>query len=148
MVCDPAINIAEVSKYEKRFLSCWVSMFNKYRWVKEQLGSSLTRAQGRYVTEQAVVFRILSIKQSIKLHYLAGCLFGPEAFIMSIKVSDHEWSTCVISSGWGKKRGQMPHPSSTLQHFSLITQSSHAILSILMCDFFITLTSASAIALF
>ena len=61
---------------------------------------------------------------------------------MSIKVSDHEWSTCVISSGWGKKRGQMPRPSSTLQHFSLITQSSHAILSILMCDFFITLTSA------
>ena len=146
MVCDPAINIVEVSKDEKRFLSCWVSIFNKR--VKEQLGSSFTWAQGRYVTEQAVVFRILSIKQSIKLHYLAGCLFGPEAFIMSIKVSDHEWSTCVISSGWGKKRGQMPHPSSTLQHFSLITQSSHAILSILMCDFFITLTSAFAIALF
>ena len=34
-----------------------------------------------------------------------------------------------------KKRGQMPHPLSTLQHFSLIAQSSSAILSILMRDF-------------
>ena len=38
-----------------------------------------------------------------------------------------------------KKRGQMPHPLSTLQHFSLIAQSSGAILSILMHDFFVSI---------
>ena len=37
-----------------------------------------------------------------------------------------------------KKRGQMPHPLSTLQHFSLIAQSSSATLSILMRDFFVS----------
>ena len=48
-----------------------------------------------------------------------------------------------------KKRGQMPHPLSTLQHFSLIAQSSSAILSILMRDFFLfQLTSSFAIVLF
>ena len=38
-----------------------------------------------------------------------------------------------------KKRGQMPRPLSTLQHFSLIAQSSSAILSILMRDFFVSI---------
>ena len=33
----------------------------------------------------------------------------------------------------------MPRPRSTLQHFSLIAQSSSAILSILMCDVFVLL---------
>ena len=37
-----------------------------------------------------------------------------------------------------EKRGQMPRLPSTLQHFSLIAQSSSAILSILMCDFFVS----------
>ena len=37
--------------------------------------------------------------------------------------------------GGDEKKGQTPHPASTLQHFSLITQSNSAILSILMCDF-------------
>ena len=41
-----------------------------------------------------------------------------------------------------KKRGPMPHPLSTLQHFSLTTQSSSAILSILRRDFFFQLTSS------
>ena len=38
--------------------------------------------------------------------------------------------------GGDEKRGQMPRPPSTIQHFSLIAQSKSAILSILMCDFF------------
>ena len=45
-------------------------------------------------------------------------------------------SWAVKSPGVGKKRGQMPRPPSTLQHFSLIAQSSSSILSILMWDFF------------
>ena len=45
-------------------------------------------------------------------------------------------SWAVKSLGVGKKRGQMPCPPSTLQHFSLIAQSSSSILSILMWDFF------------
>ena len=43
--------------------------------------------------------------------------------------------SCQISWGGDGKRGQMPCPTSTLQHFSLIAQSNSAILSILMCDF-------------
>ena len=49
-----------------------------------------------------------------------------------------EVSSCQIPRGGDEKRGQMPRPSSTLQHFSLITQS---ILGILMCDFLFQLTS-------
>ena len=49
--------------------------------------------------------------------------------------------SCQILRGGDEKRGQMPRPSSTLQHFSLTTQSSSAILSFLMCDFLFELTS-------
>ena len=42
----------------------------------------------------------------------------------------------------------MPRPPSKLQHFSLIAQSSSAILSILMCDFLFSLKSTCVIALF
>ena len=34
-----------------------------------------------------------------------------------------------------EKRGQMPRPPSTLQHFQLIAQPNGPVLSILMCDF-------------
>ena len=47
--------------------------------------------------------------------------------------------SCQIPRGGDEKRGQMPRPPSTLQHFSLIAQSSSAILSILMCDVFVLL---------
>ena len=40
--------------------------------------------------------------------------------------------SCQIPRGGDEKRGQMPRPPSTLQHFSLIAQLSSAILSILM----------------
>ena len=50
-------------------------------------------------------------------------------------------SNCQIPRGGYEKNGQMPRPPSTLQHFSLIAQSSSAILSILMYDFFFQLTS-------
>ena len=43
--------------------------------------------------------------------------------------------SCQIPRGGVEERGQMPHPPSALQHFSLIEQSSSAILSILMCDY-------------
>ena len=46
------------------------------------------------------------------------------------------------SPGGDEKRGQMPRPPLTLQHFSLIAQSNIAILSILMCDFLFQLTSS------
>ena len=49
--------------------------------------------------------------------------------------------------GGDEKRGQMPHPPSTLQHFSLIAQSNNAVLSILMCVFSFQLTSSLVIAL-
>ena len=47
--------------------------------------------------------------------------------------------SCQIPRGGDEKRGQMPRPPSTLQHFSLIAQSSSAILSILMSDVFVLL---------
>ena len=51
-----------------------------------------------------------------------------------------------IPRGGEEKRGQMPRPPSTVQHFSLIAQSNSAILSILMCDFLFQLTSSFVIA--
>ena len=56
--------------------------------------------------------------------------------------------SCQIPRGGDEKRGQMPRLPSTLQHFSLIAQSSSAILSILMRDFLFQLTSSFVIALF
>ena len=54
----------------------------------------------------------------------------------------------LIPRGGDEKRGQMPRPPSTLQHFLVIAQSSSAILSILMCDFLFQLTSSFVIVLF
>ena len=51
------------------------------------------------------------------------------------------------SPGVGTKKRELPHPPSTLQHFSLIAQSNSAILSILMCDFLLQLTSSFVISL-
>ena len=55
--------------------------------------------------------------------------------------------SCQIPRGGDEKRGQMPRPPSTLQHFSLIAQSNSAILSNLMRDFLFQLTSSFVIAL-
>ena len=56
--------------------------------------------------------------------------------------------SCQISREGEEKRGQIPRPPSTLQHFSLIAQSSSAILSILVCDFLFQLTPSFVIVLF
>ena len=55
--------------------------------------------------------------------------------------------SCQIPRGGDEKRGQMPRPPSTLQHFSLIAQSNSAILSILMFNFLFQLTSSFVIVL-
>ena len=55
--------------------------------------------------------------------------------------------TCQIPRSGDEKRGQMPRPPPTLQHFSLIAQSNNAVLSILKCDFLFQLTSSFIIAL-
>ena len=52
-----------------------------------------------------------------------------------------------IPPGGDEKRGQIPCPPSTLQHFSLIAQSNSTMLSILMCDFLFQVTSSFVIAL-
>ena len=49
-----------------------------------------------------------------------------------------------IPRGGEEKRGQMPCPPSTVQHFLLITQSNSAILK---CDFWFQLTSSFVIVL-
>ena len=54
---------------------------------------------------------------------------------------------CQMPQGGDGKRGQMPCPPSTLQHFSLTAQSNNAVLSILMCDFSFQLTSSLVIEL-
>ena len=46
--------------------------------------------------------------------------------------------SCQIPRGGDEKRGQMPRPPSTLQHFSLIAQSNSAVLNIFMSDFFVS----------
>ena len=47
--------------------------------------------------------------------------------------------SCQIPRGGDEKRGQMPRTPSTLQHFSLIAQSSNVILSILYVRFFVSI---------
>ena len=55
--------------------------------------------------------------------------------------------SCQTPRGGDEKRGQMPRPPLTLQHFSLIARSNSAVLSILMSDFLFQLTSSFVIAL-
>ena len=56
------------------------------------------------------------------------------AFFVPWIANSRGWGllSCQIPRGGDEKRGQMPRPPSTLQNFSLIPQSSSAILSILM----------------
>ena len=71
------------------------------------------------------------------------------AFFLPWMVNSRGWGllSCQIPQGGDEKRGQMPRPPSTLQHFSLIAQSNSAVLSILMCDFLFQLTSSFITAL-
>ena len=72
------------------------------------------------------------------------------------KKKENNWQQIALysnganSRGWGllswqiprggdEKKGQMPRPPSTVQHFLLIAQSNSAIL---MCDFLFQLTSS------
>ena len=60
------------------------------------------------------------------------------AFFLPWMANSRGWGllSCQIPRGGDEKRGQMPRPPSTLQHFSLIAQSNSAVLSILMCKDF------------
>ena len=71
------------------------------------------------------------------------------AFFSPWKANSRGWGllSCQIPWGRGEKRGQMPRPPSTLQHFSLIAQSNSAVLNILMCDLLFQVTSSFGIAL-
>ena len=62
---------------------------------------------------------------------------GISVYFLPWMVNSRGWGllSWQIPQGGDKKRGRMPRPSSTLQHFSLISQSKNAILSISMCDF-------------
>ena len=74
------------------------------------------------------------------------------ALILVFRLTPGHWHFFWL--GWqipgvgDETRGQMPRPLSTLQHFLLITRSSSAILSILMCDFLFQLTSSFVMVLF
>ena len=59
------------------------------------------------------------------------------AFFLPWMANSWGWGllSCQITRGGDEKGGQMPRPPSILQHFSLIAQSSSAVLSILMSDF-------------
>ena len=54
------------------------------------------------------------------------------AFFLPWMANSREWElfSCQIARGGDEKKGQMPRPPSTLQHFSLIAQSNNSILSI------------------
>ena len=70
------------------------------------------------------------------------------AFFLPWMANSRVWGLLSCQSpGWGRKKGQIPRPPSTLQHFSLIAQSNSSILSILMCDFLFQSTSSFVIAL-
>ena len=71
------------------------------------------------------------------------------AFFLPWMANSRGWGllSCQIPRGGDEKRGQMPRPPSTLQHFSLIAQSNNAVLSILTCDFLFQFLSSFVIAL-
>ena len=75
---------------------------------------------------------------------------GALAFFLPWMANARGWGllSCKFPRGGDKKRGQMPRPPSTLQHFSLIAQSNTSILSILMSDFLFQLTSSFVEVLF
>ena len=70
------------------------------------------------------------------------------AFFLAQDGKFPEVGTLELSNapGGDEKKGKKPRPPSTLQHFSLTAQSNSAILSILMRDFLLQLTSALVIA--
>ena len=67
------------------------------------------------------------------------------AFFLPWMANSSGWGllSCQITRAEDEKRGRMPRPPSTLQHSSLIEQSSSDILRILMCDFLFLLTCYS-----
>ena len=71
---------------------------------------------------------------------------GELAFFLPWMANSRGWGllSWQIPRGGDKKRGQMPRPPSTVQHFLLIAQSNSAILK---CDFLFQLTSSFVIAL-
>ena len=68
------------------------------------------------------------------------------AFFLPWMANSRGWGllSWQIFRGGEQKRGQMPRPPSTMQHFLLIAQSIRAILK---CDFLFQLTSSFTIAL-
>ena len=68
------------------------------------------------------------------------------AFFLPWMANSRGWGllSWQIPRGGDEKRGQMPRPPSTVQHFLLIAQSNSAILK---CDFLFQLTSSFVIAL-
>ena len=87
----------------------------------------------------------------ISQFHLRPALPPPRAMAFFLPWMENSWGwrilSCQIPRCGDKKRGQIPHPLSTLQQFSLIAQSNSAILSILMFDFLFQLTSSFVIAL-
>ena len=71
------------------------------------------------------------------------------AFFLPWMANSRGWRllSCQMPRGGDEKRGEMPRPPSTLQHFSLIAWSNSAVLSILVCNFLFQLTSSFVIAL-
>ena len=71
------------------------------------------------------------------------------AFFLPWIANSRGWGllSCQIPRGGDEKRGQMPRPPSTLQHFSLIAQSNSAVLNILMSDFLFQVTSSFVIVI-
>ena len=63
---------------------------------------------------------------------------GELAFFLPWMANSRGWGllSWQIPRGGDKKRGQMPRPPSTVQHFLLSAQSNSAIL---MCDFFVSI---------
>ena len=78
-----------------------------------------------------------------------GLTPGHQHFFLPWMANSRGWGllSCQIPRGGDEKRGQMPRPPSTLQHFSLIARLNTAVFNIFMCNFLCQLTSSFVIAL-
>ena len=74
-----------------------------------EVNAGKRRGAPRYWVQTGMVFRVLSLKQGVQVHYLpssTGCLFGPEPFKRVYMVPTMRNGTTpgdkkgLLSSGW------------------------------------------------
>ena len=118
-------------------------------WLNRRWHHLTRLVKGNDIVSQNLPEIYASVNSSCTQQPLPGRSPGHKHFFFALdgKFPGLGLIICHIPRGGDGKRGQMPRPPSTLQHYSLIAQSNSAVLSILMCIFLLQLASSFVIAL-